>query len=118
MIKELELFIFTFLVIYLSYIIFVLCRKKVLQKFPNSISAIYLKNRYNVVITDKNIRKVAHTVFLANSLILSLSVSIVCYFKSFIVGLLVCIVPLVLMIVVFYHIIGIIFGKKGGKKNV
>ena len=116
MIKELELFIFTFLVIYLSYIIFVLCRKKVLSKFPNSISAIYLKKRYNVTINDKNLKKVAHAVYLANSLILSITVSIVCLFKSFILGLLAGIVPLILMILVFYHVLGMIF--KGGKKNV
>lgn len=116
MIKELELFIFTFLVVYIFYLVFVLLRKNVLKKFPNSISAIYLKNRYNVVITDKNLKKIANAVFLANSLILSITVSIVCYFKSFILGLLVCIVPLILMILVFYHIIGIMF--KGGKKNV
>ena len=98
------------------YLVFVLFRKNVLKKFPNSIGAIYLKNRYNVVITDKNIKKIAHTVFLANSLILSITVSIVCYFNSFILGLLVCIVPLILMIIIFYHIIGIIF--KGGNKHV
>ena len=112
MIKELELFIFTFLVIYLSYIVFVLCRKKVLSKFPNSISAIYLKKRYNVTINDKNLKKVAHAVYLANSI----TVSIVCLFKSFILGLLAGIVPLILMILVFYHVLGMIF--KGGKKNV
>ena len=113
MIKELELFVFTFLIVYIFYLLFVLFRKNVLKKFPNSVSAMYLKNRYNVKITDKNIKKIAHAVFLANSLILSITVSIVCYFKSFIIGLLVCIVPLILMILVFYHIIGSIF--KGGK---
>ena len=112
--KELELFIFTFLVVYIFYIIFVLLRKNILKKFPNSISAIYLKKKYNVKITDKNLKKIAHSCFFANSLILSISVSIVCYFKSFVIGLLVSIVPLVLMIIVFYHIIGTIF--KGGKK--
>ena len=112
--KELELFIFTFLVVYIFYLVFVLFRKNVLKKFPNSISAIYLNRRYNVKITDKNLKKIAHACFLANSLILSISVSIVCYFKSFVIGLLVSIVPLILMIIVFYHIIGIIF--KGGKK--
>ena len=112
--KELELFIFTFLVIYIFYIVFVLLRKNILKKFPNSISSIYLKKKYNVKITDKNLKKIAHACFLANSLILSISVSIVCYFKSFVIGLLVCIVPLILMIIVFYHIIGTIF--KGGKK--
>ena len=116
MIKELELFVFTFLIVYIFYLVFVLFRKNVLKKFPNSIGAIYLKRRYNVVITDKNIKKIAHAVFLVNSLILSITVSIVCYFKSFILGLLVCIVPLILMILVFYRVIGIIF--KGGKKNV
>ena len=114
--KELGLFIFTFLIVYLFYVIFVLCRKKVLKKFPKSISAIYLNKKYNINITDKNIKKIANIVFLVNSLIISTTVTIVCCFKSLLLGLLVCIVPLILMILIFYHIIGIMF--RGGKKNV
>ena len=114
MIRELELFLFTFIVIYLFYVLFVLLRKNVLKKFPNGISAIYLNKRYGVVVTEKNIKKIANAVYLVNSLILSITVSIVCYFKSFAIGLLVSIVPLILMIIVFYHILGTIF--KGGKK--
>ena len=113
--RELLLFTFTFVLVYLFYIIFVLCRKNVLKKFPNSINALYLKKKYNVVITDKNIKKIASIVYLANSLILSTTVSIVCLFENFIVGLLVCIVPLIILILMFYHIIGTVFGKKGGK---
>ena len=118
MIKEIELFIFTFLLIYLFYVLFVLCRKNVLKKFPNSINMLYLKKRYNVVVNDSNIKKIANVVFLTNSLILSITVSIVCYFDSFVIGLLVCIVPLIILTLALYHILGIIFGKRGGKKNV
>ena len=118
MTKELELFIFTFVLVYLFYIVFVLCRKNILKKFPDSKNMKYLKDRYNVVITDKSIKKIANVVFITNALILSITVSIVCYFDSFVIGLLVSIVPLLVMILAFYHIIGTIFGKRGGKKNV
>ena len=118
MIKEIELFIFVFIFVYLFYLIFVLFRKNVLKKFPDSINMLYLKKRYNVQVTDKNIKKIANVVFLTNSFILSVTVSIVCAFKSFTIGLLVCVLPLVIMTLFFYHILGLVFGNKGGKKNV
>lgn len=119
MIKELELFIFTFVLVYLFYVIFVLCRKNVLNKFPNGANFLYLKKKYNIKINDNNIKKIANSIFLANSFILALAVSIVCYFDSFIVGILVCIIPIILMILVLYHLIGTYYSKKqGGKKDV
>ena len=116
MIKELELFVFTFVLVYLFYVIFVLCRKNVLNKFPNGANIVYLKKKYGIKITDKNIKKIANSVFLANSFILSVAVTIVCYFDSFILGILVCIIPIILMILILYHIIGTYYSKKQGGK--
>lgn len=119
--KELILYLFTFVLAYLFYLIFVLSRKSVLKKFPDSKNMQYLKIKYGIKVNDKNIKKIANSVFLANSFILATTVFIVCLFDSFILGLIVVILPLILMIVILYHIIGTHFKKKqeqGVKKNV
>ena len=116
MIKEILLFIGTFIFIYLFYFIFVLSRKNVLEKVPESKNMIYLKYKYGLKFNKKNIKKIANTVFLANSLILSVAVTVMSMFKSFLVGLLVSIIPLIILILVLYHLIGTYYkNKQGGK---
>ena len=110
-IKELVLFILVFVLVYLFYVVFVLMRKNVLKKFPDGLNVMYLRKKYNVKITDKNIKKIANSVFLANST----AVSIVSCFKSFIIGILVSIIPIILMILIIYHFIGIHYGTRRNK---
>ena len=117
--RELLLYLGTFVLAYLFYLIFVLSRKRVLKKFPDSKNAKYLKIKYDIKINEKNVKGIANCVFLANSFILATTVFIVCLFDSFILGLIVCVLPLILMIVILYHLIGTHYKKKqGGKKNV
>ena len=116
MIKEILLFIGTFILVYLFYFIFVLSRKNVLDKVPESKNMLYLKYKYGIKFTKENTKKIANKVFLANSLILSITVTILSMFKSFLIGLLVSIIPLVLLILVLYHLIGTYYkNKQGGK---
>ena len=110
-IKELVLFILVFVLVYLFYVVFVLMRKNVLKKFPDGLNVMYLRKKYNVKITDKNIKKIANSVFLANSFILSTAVSIVSCFKSFIIGILVSIIPIILMILIIKEKLLYIVGK-------
>lgn len=114
--KELILYLFTFILVYLFYLVFVLSRKNILKKFPDSKNGMYLKIKYGLKINDKNIKKIANSVFLANSFILSTTVYIVCLFDSFILGLLVSVIPLILMIIILYHLIGTYYKKKQGGK--
>ena len=116
MIKEILLFIGTFIFVYLFYFIFVLSRKNVLEKVPESKNMLYLKYKYKIKFTKKNTKEIANKVFLANSLILSVSVTVVSMFKSFLIGLLVGIIPLVLLIFILYHLIGTYYAKKQGGK--
>ncbi len=110
--KELIIYLITFLVAYLFYFVFVLKRKSVLKKFPEGKEMRYLKIKYNVKITDKNLAKIANKVCLANSFILSTTVYIVCLFDNFILGLIVSVIPLLLLIILSYHIIGTYYSKK------
>lgn len=114
--KNLLLYIFTFIIVYLFYLIFVMSRKSVLKKFPDGMNMSYLKYKYGIKINDKNLKSIANTVFLANSFILSTTVYIVCLFDNFILGIVVGIIPLILLILILYHLIGIYYkNKQGGK---
>ena len=121
LVKEIILYLGTFGLVYLFYVVFVLSRKNVLKKFPDSKNMMYLKIKYGIKINDKNIKGIANSVFLANAFIMATTVYVACLFKSFILGIAAAIVPLILLILVMYHIIGTHYKKKqeqGVKKNV
>ncbi len=114
--RELIIYIITFLVAYLFYFVFVLCRKSVLKKFPEGKEMRYLKIKYKVSVNEKNLKKIANRICLVNSFILATTVYIVCLFDNFILGLLISVIPLTLLILICYHILGMHYGKRG--KNV
>ena len=117
--RELILYLVTFIIAYLFYVIFVLCRKSVLKKFPNGKEMTYLKYKYGIKINDDNLKKIANKVFLANSFILSTTVYVVCLFDNFFIELIVGVITLIVLILLIYHLIGTFYKKKqGGKKHV
>ena len=117
--RELILYLITFVIAYLFYVIFVLCRKNVLKKTQNGKEMSYLKIKYGVKITDKNLKKIAHTIFLANSFILATTVYVVCLFDNLFIEIIVGVVTLMILILGIYHLIGTYYKKKqGGNKNV
>ena len=114
--RELILYLIVFVITYLFYIIFVLCRKNVLKKFPNGKEMTYLKYKYEVKVDDKNLKKMANIIFLANSFILSTTVFVVCLFNNFLLELIVGIITLIILILGVYHLIGSYYKKKQGGK--
>ena len=114
--KEFILYLLTFLIAYLFYVIFVLCRKNVLKNFPEGKEMRYLKYKYNIKINEKNLKSIANKIFLVNSFILATTVLIVTLFDNLILGLIVALIPLILMILIFYHFIGAYYRKKQGGK--
>lgn len=109
---EFLLFVGTFLVVFIFYLLFVIRREKYLDKFTQGKEITYLKKVYKVKVNDKNKRKIALLVALSNSFIISFTVAIVCLFKSIILQIVVGFITVIILILVCYHIIGIIFGKK------
>ena len=114
--RELILYLITFILTYLFYVIFVLCRKNVLNKFPNGKEMIYLKIKYGVTVNEKNLKKIANLIFLVNSFILATTVYVVCLFDNLFIEVIVGVVTLVLLILVFYHLLGTYLKKKQGGK--
>ena len=114
--KELILYLITFVLAYLFYVIFVLCRKNVLKKFPNGKEMTYLKLKYGIKVNDTNLKKTANLIFLVNSFILATAVYVVCLFDNLFIEIIVGVVTLILLILVFYHLLGTYLRKKQGGK--
>jgi hypothetical protein len=91
-------------------------RKNVLNKFPKGKEMRYLKFKYGVKVNDKNLKSVAHTIFLTNSFIISTTVYVMCLFDNFFVELLVGIITVLVLLIVLYHLIGTYYKKKQGGK--
>ena len=114
--KELIFYLIIFALVYLFYLVFVLCRKNVLNKFPNGKEMRYLKFKYGIKVNDKNLKQIANTVFLGNAFILSTTVFVVCLFNNLLLEILVGIVTLLILLLGVYHIIGTYYKKKQGGK--
>ena len=114
--KELIFYIITFIFVYLFYLIFVLNRKSVLKNFPNGKEMRYLKYKYGIKVNDKNIKKIANTVFLGNSFILATTVFVVCLFNNLILEIIVGFITLTVLLLGIYHLIGTYYKKKQGGK--
>lgn len=114
--KDLIFYLVVFILVYLFYVIFVLCRKNVLKKFPEGKEMKYLKYKYGVKVNDKNLKQVANTIFLGNSFIISTTVFVVCLFDSLLLEILVGLITLIVLLVGIYHLIGTYYKKKQGGK--
>ena len=114
--KELILYLITFVLAYLFYVVFVLCRKNVLKKISDGKEMTYLKIKYGIKVNDSNLKKIANLIFLVNSFILATTVYVVCLFESLILEIVVGVITLILLILVFYHLLGTYLQKKQGGK--
>ena len=112
-------YIIIFALVYLFYLIFVLSRKNVLKNFPNGKEMKYLKFKYGIKVNEKNLKRIANTVFIGNSFIMSTTVFVVCLFDSLLLEIIVGLATLIILMFGVYHIIGTYYKKKqGGNKNV
>jgi hypothetical protein len=114
--KDLIYYILIFLVVYLFYVVFVICRKNVLKNFPNGKEMKYLKMKYGIKINDSNLKRIANTVFLGNAFILSTTVFVVCLFDKLYLEIIVGLITLLALMFIIYHLIGTYYKKKQGGK--
>lgn len=114
MLVRLLVFLGTFLTVFLIYYLFVIRRKKYLDKFIKGKEVLYLKKVYKLKIKEDDYKKIAYIIALTNSFIISITIFIVSFFKYFFVQLLIGFVIVMVLIVVSYHIIGKTLKKTGG----
>ena len=74
---SLILFLVTFVVVFLIYLLFVIRRKKYLDKFIKGKEINYLKKVYKIRIKESEYRGLAMLVAITNSFIIAISVTVV-----------------------------------------
>lgn len=112
---NLLLFVITFVVVFVIYLLFVIRREKYLEKFINGKEVGYLKKVYKIKVKKSDYKSLAVVVAISNSFIIATSVTIVSLFKNIFLEILVGFGTVLVLILVCYHIIGKLYQKKEGK---
>ena len=110
---SLILFLMTFVIVFLVYLLFVIRRGKYLERFIAGKEISYLKRVYKIKIKESDYKAIAFIVTLTNSFIIAISVTVVSLFKSIFLEILVGFITVLVLILLSYHIIGKIYQKRG-----
>ena len=110
---SLILFLVTFVVVFFIYLLFVIRRRKYLDKFIKGKEISYLKKVYKIKIKESDYKGIAILVAITNSFIMAISVTIVSLFKNIIIEILVGFGTVMALILICYHIIGKLYQKEG-----
>ena len=113
--QELILFIFSFIVVFVLYQVFVVRRTKKKKKEPFEVS--YLVTKYNLDIKKVNYKKLLRVISLVSSFDIALIVTMVALIENFILEILVGFIGALIIIFVSYHLVYLIYKKKGMIKN-
>jgi len=112
---EFVLYLITFIFIYLLYIIFVLKRKKGLERLPNSTEVRFLMTKFKLDKEKIDIKKLGYVIGLANAFIITTTITIVLLLDNFVFMLLVGFFILIPLIIITYMIIGKYYQRKLNK---
>ncbi len=107
-------FLLSFVVVYLVYFIFVISRKKIINKIKTSLEARLLITKYKVDVDKINSKELASKIALCNSLIVSLVYLVTLFINNFILSMLVGFVIFLILIFVVYKLLGKNLKKKEG----
>jgi len=109
------IFVMSFLVVYLAYVITVISNKKKLDKFKTSNQVLIFVKKYNLKITDSNVKELAHLVALSNAFIIAVAITVVELVSNFILKILVAFVLIMPLILIIYSLVGQHMLKKESK---
>ena len=107
------IFIITFLVIYIFYLLLIVINKKKVENIFETNQAKLIINSNKLDTKKINKRGFANVISLSNSFIVAITLTISELFDNYIIKLIVCFLLLILAILIVYKLIGLIY--KGGK---
>ena len=107
------IFLVVFLIVFITYYLFVIRREKFLEKFINGKEVYYLKKVYKLKIKKEDNKKIAIYISLTNSFIIAFTIFIISFFKSFILQMLIGFASVMVLIILLYHIVGKLLQKNG-----
>lgn len=114
--KEFIVGLIIFVLVYLSYVFFVILRKKKFEKYKKNTYVNYLVRVYKLDIKKINYKTLAHIIALSNAFIIAFTFIIIGFVKNLTLMLFLSVIILMPLQLLVYHIIGKIL--KRGEKNV
>ena len=108
-------FTLSFIIIYLTYFIVIINRKKGLESFKKGKQLDFFIKTYKLDKSKLNIKKFANSLSLTNSLIMALTLSILELVDNLIIKLILCVIILTALMVIMYNYLGKTYKKKEGK---
>ena len=118
--QEFVLFLITFLFVLLIYEIFIVRRTKKKKKKKEEYEPVevsYLVKKYKLDLKKVNYNRLLQVISFTSSLDIALIVSIILFIKNFILEILIGFICTLFIILVSYHIVYLIYKKKGMIKN-
>ena len=113
--EKLIWFLIVFIIIYGFYFLFIICRKKKLEKFKMGVEVQFLVKKFKLSLNKINIKLLANLIALSNAFIISTTFTVVELFENIIIKLMIAFVTLMILILIIYSILGKTLKKKEGR---
>ena len=114
---ELVLFLISFIVVFVLYQLFIIRWAKSEKNHKEPFEVTYLVTKYGLDLEKVNYKKLLRVVSIVSSLDIALVVSIIVLIKSFILEIIVGFISILIIILVSYHLVYLVYKKKGMIKN-
>lgn len=114
---ELILFVITFIFVFLLYQFFIVRRAKSKKKPKEPFEVTYLVLKYKLDLKKVNYNGLLRVISLVSSFDIALVVTIILLLKSFILEVIVGFISTIVIILVSYHLVYLVYKKKGMIKN-
>ena len=114
---ELVLFLISFIFVFFLYRIFVVKRAKSKKKTKEPFEVTYLVSKYKLDLDKVNYKRLLNVISLVSSFDIAAIVSIILLIKNFIVGIIVGFISTLIIILISYHLVYLVYKKKGMIKN-
>ncbi len=117
--SKLFLFLASFVFVLLIYQIFVVSKTKKNRKngvIKHPIEILYLVSVYKMDLKDVNYNLLLQAISIVSAIDIAIVFTIVCSLKGYLLNIILCIVCTFILILVTYHMVYLLFRKKG-KKN-
>ena len=115
--QELLLFLASFIFVFVLYLLFIVTRAKSKKKPKEPFEVTYLVNRYKLDLKKVNYNRLLLLISVVSSFDIALIVTIILMLKSFVLEIIVGFISTLIIILGSYHLVYLIYKKKGMIKN-
>lgn len=115
--KEFIIYGIIFLMLYLCYVLFVIIRKKKLERFADNTYVKYLENVYQLDMKTISLKQMAHVVAACNAFIITVTLYAIGMTGNYLFKMLLAFAILIPFQLLVYHIIGKCYQIKHKRKR-